>query len=449
MNLRLGLGSAVLGIVLGGCRGEDISFDCENQRQRLNDRADEEEQALVDVPAKGPYPVGVQISADGINRLLASVIDEDVPFAGSVPFGILPQGPADAAFQPTSAPVIEFAATPGCRNCVLFHLDFGVQLTSEGLPLSAGAGFVDLEVPLVLESDEATGTSTLVAKYGDAQIGPWKLVVFGFDSDQHEVLAGALKILLQEEIQTNYGDVELLELGSWQIGQGDVRLLARELFVTPDADPTDDVDDGKIVLAMHTNLALPPGIGLDLSQPLPPASVMLVSMDPRLLLAMAHRMLAEGEIARFYNEDGEPDPEGIYGVSLEDIAPSPQLDDTLDSDFDVWRVADGYCGFAKVIMPLRLGVDMAFQHLTVEAGDAVPVGGEGSPAQAKEEKKLVDENQHLIDQFREDLAAQLENTINYEALVLEDSDIAFINQGVLVSPTELTSFLDFVVLARE
>lgn len=443
------MGLATLAVVLGGCRGADISFDCADQRQRLDDRADEEERPLIDVPERGPYPVGLQISADGINRLLQSVVDEDVPFSGTIPFGLLPQGPADAEFEPTSIPVIEFAETPGCANCVVFHLDFGVQLTSEGAPLSAGAGFVDLHVPLVLESDAASGITTLVAKYGDAKIGPWKLVVFGFDSDEHEILAGALKILMQEEIQTSYEDVKLLELGSWQIGKGDVRLLARELFITRDSDPSEDVDNGKIVLGMHTNLALPAGVGLDLSLPLPPASVMLVSMDPRLLLAMAHRMLAEGEIARFYDENGNPDPQGIYAVSLENIAASPQLTDTLDSEFNVWRVADGYCGFAKVVMPLTLGVDMSFQRLTVEAGAAVPIGGEGSPAQAKEEKKLVDENQDLIAQFRNDLAEQLENTINYEAITLEDSDIAFINQGVVVTPVELTSFLDFVVLARE
>ena len=439
----------LLALATAGCRGEDISFDCENQRQRLNDRALEEEQPLVDVPARGPYPVGLQISADGINRLLAGVVDEDVPFTGTVPFGILPQGPADAEFQPTTAPRLSFAPTPGCKGCVVFHLDFGVQLTSEGTALSSGAGFVDLYVPLRLESDAATGTSTLIASYGDARIGEWYLSVFGFDSETHTVLAGALKSMLQDQIAESYGEVELLDLGSWQIGQGDVTLLARELFVYRDPDPLEEPDEGKIVLAMHTNLPLDPGIGLDFDAPLPETATMLVSMDPELLLAMAHRMLAEGEIARFYDEDGNPDPEGIYAVSLEDISASETLNDTLNSTFQVWRVADGYCGFAEVVMALRIGVDNAFQKLTVEAGQAVPVGGEGSGAAAVEEKDLVDQNQHLIDQFRADLAEQIANTINYEALALADSDIVFINQGVTVTPTELTSFLDFVVLAPE
>jgi len=439
----------LLALAVGGCRGEDISFDCENQRQRLNDRALEEERPLIEVPNEGPYPVGLQIGADGLNRLLASVIDEDVPFSGSVPFGLLPTGPADAQFEPTSVPRLSFEPTPNCKDCITFHLDFGVQLSSEGEAISSGAGYVDLYVPLRLESDANTGTSTLIASYGDAKIGAWKLVVFGFDSEEHEILSGALKLLLAEQIAENYGDFELLDLGSWQIGQGDVTLLARELLIYRDSDPADMVDEGKIVLAMHTNLPLGSNVGLDFDAPLPDATVMMVSMDPDLLLAMAHRMLAEGEIARFYDEDGNPDPEGIYAVSLEDISASETLTDTLNSTFQVWRVADGYCGFAEVVMALRIGVDAAFQKLTVEAGQAVPVGGEGSGAAAVEEKELVDQNQHLIDQFRKDLAEQIANTINYEALALADSDIVFINQGVLVSPAELTSFLDFIVLAQE
>ncbi len=447
----MSLGIVLLGLGLTGCRGKDISFDCENQRQRLNDRADAEEQDLVDVPTKGPYPVALQISTDGINRLLLSVIDEDVPFTGSVPFGLLPSGPADAKFSPTSVPVLRFEPTAGCRRCVVFHLDFNVQLDSEGKAISSGAGFVDLHVPLRLDSDAATGTSTLVASYGDAKIGNWYLSVFGFDSDDHTMLSGALKVLMSREIRESYGDVDLLTLDSWQIGQGDVRLLARELFVYPDDPATagDGEDEGKIVLAMHTNLPLGANIGLDLDKPLLPTTTMVVSMDPDLLLAMAHRMLAEGEIARFYDEDGNPDPDGIYAVSLDAITAAEAGNKSLKATFNVWRIDDGYCGFATVEMPISIDVDDSFQKIIVTAGQVIPIGGEGSGAAAVEEQQLVDENQHLVDRFRDDLVEQLASTLNYEALALEGSDIVFINQDVQVTKDELTSFLNFVVLAQE
>jgi len=438
---------------VAGCRGKDISFDCENQHARLLEAAQQEEQPLVDVPDTGPYPVALQISAGGLNKLLASVIDEDVPFSGQVPFGLLSTGPASASFAPVGGqvPTISFREVPNCKRCVVFHLDFNVQLTDDqtSMPVSSGVGFVDLYIPLRLDSDASTGTSTLVAEYGKARMGDWYVSVFGFDSETHTVLAGALKILMTEQIAENNGDVALLELGSWQIGTGDVRLLARELFVEPDPDPTDTVEGGKIVLAMHTNLPLGGNIGLDLSQPLGETVVMQVSMDPDLLLTMAHRMLAEGEIARFYNEDGEADPDGIYAVSLDAIEASQMLTDRLNTIFRVWRVADGYCGFVEANMPLVLGTDAAFQRLTVTPGDAVIVAGEGSGAKAKEEEKLVEENQDLIDTFRSDLAAQIASTINYEALALEGSDIVFTNQGVEVTPAELTSYLDFLVLAQE
>src|SRR4030095_8485761 len=127
-------------------------------------------------------------------------------------------------------------------------------------------------------------------------------------------LAGALKLLLQEQIAENYGDTELLTLDSWVIGEGQVKLLARGVVVVRDGNPDDAVDNGKVALAMHTNLPLGDDVGLDLKQPLLPTTIMTVSMDPDLMLYLAHRMLAEGEIARFYNEDGEPDPDGIYAV---------------------------------------------------------------------------------------------------------------------------------------
>lgn len=292
-----------------GCRGKDISFDCENQRGKFDDRALTEELPLsAEIPAKGPWPVAMQLTEAGVNKLLASVVDEDVPFTGSVPFGVLPQGPADAMFSPTSTPVLRLDAVKGCRNCVVFHLDFGVQLSSPEMDLSSGVGFVDLNIPLHIETDKAAGTSRLVADYKAATIGEWYLSVFGFDSETHTMLAGALKLLMAEQIAATYDEVVLLEVGTWQVGQGAVELLMQGIEIYSDE------GNRKLVLGMHTNLPLGKGVGLDVSQPLPEGSVLAVSMDPGLLLPMAHQMLAEGEIARIYDEDGNPDPHGIYEI---------------------------------------------------------------------------------------------------------------------------------------
>jgi hypothetical protein len=437
--LTLAAGALVLG---SGCRGKDISFDCENQRSKFDDRASGEELPLVaEVPEKGPYPVAMQLTGAGVNKLLASIIDEEVPFAGTVPFGVLPQGPADAAFEPTSLPTIALTKVPGCPNCVVFHLDFGVQLSSPDMDLSSGAGFVDLYVPLRLDVDAAAGKSRLIADYGAATIGDWYLQVFGFDSDTHTMLAGALKLLLAEEIATNYDELLLLEVGSWEVGDGAVTLLVRDLVIDSDAD--------KLVLAMHTNLPLGKGVGLDLAGALPEGSTMAVSMDPGLLLPMAHQMLAEGNIARIYDEDGNPDPSGIYGVTLEQIEANAAGNESLDSTFRVWRVDEGYCGYAEAVMPLTLAVDPNDGSIDVTPGDAVLVAGEGSGAAALEEKQLVNDNQDLIQTFRADLATQLADALNFSALDIEDSSLVFTNEGIELTPDEMRTYLNFTVYADE
>lgn len=430
--------------MLTGCRGEDIEFDCEKQREKFDERAQNEETPLAtEVAEKGPWPVAMQLTSAGVNKLLVSVLDEDVPFRGTVPFGVLgtPGGGAKADVAPTSIPQVILREVPGCPDCVVLHLDFGLQVSDTQKNISAGVGEADLIVPLRLDVDEAAGVSRLVAEYGNARIDDWYLSVYGFDSNEHTMLAGALKILMNEQIAENFGDILLLEVGSWQVGQGAVKLLVRDLIV--------DAESDKLVLAMHTNLPLGQGVGLDLAGPLPEGSVLAVSMDPGLLLPMAHQMLAEGEIARVYNEDGEPDPGGIYGVTLENLGANAQGNESLDTTFRVWRVDEGYCGYAEAVMPLTMAVDPVDGRIICTAGDAVLVAGEGSPAAAIQEKDLVNENQHLIDTFREDLAAQMTETLNFSALDIEESTLVFTNEGIDLTPEEMRTYLNFTVYADE
>jgi hypothetical protein len=422
----------------GGCRGEDIAFDCETRGQEFYRQAMQEVTPLLaPVPDEGPYPVALQLTEEGVRRLLGSaVVDQDVPFTGT-----LPLGPATVTFYPEGEPVIEFADLPGCRNCILFGLDFGIDLSSGDNPISSGPGHVKLSIPMRLEADEAAGVSTLVADYSQAEIQEIDFIVYGIDSEDHDSLTGALIVLLTERIQQDFGPVDLLELGSWVIGQGQIRLLARELIVRP--------EDGKLVLGMHTNLPLPQGAGLDLAGPLPSQYPMAVSMDTELFLTMSHRMFDEGEISRRYDEDGKPDPTGIYGVTLSELAGNELGNPRLDTEFRVWRVADGYCGFADAVMPLDVTVNNTRTGIDITPGPATLIAGEGAGAAALEEKELVDDNQDLIETFRTDLAAAVGSTINYDSLDLEGSTIVFAVEEVVVDPTSINSYLNFQVYADE
>lgn len=438
----LGLLVAVGLSASAGCRGEDVSFDCENQAANFRDRVLEEQQPLVPVPETGPYPVGLQLSEEGLNRLLASVIDQDVPFGGSVPFGILPQGPADATFEAESDPVIVLEDVPGCPHCVLFSLDFGVQLDTEDEALSSGFGYAKLSIPLFLQGDPASGTTTLVADYSQAKIEDWYMSVFGFDSETHAALGGALRILMEENIAMQYGEVELLDIGSWTIGKDQVRLLARELFVQPDSK--------KLAIGMASNLVIEETTGVDLTRPMPEEIPMQVLMHSDLFLAMSHQMFAEGEIARRYDEGGRPEEDGAYGVTLEETEASQG--NNLTNRFRVWRIAEGYCGWASAEMPIAITVNETMTGIEVTPGSAQLLPeAEGSGRAAQEEKRLVDENQDLIDTFREALTEKVGETLNYAELDLEDSDIVFSTRDVRtdIELQAVVTDLDFFIVAEE
>ncbi len=280
------------GLVLGamatltGCRGEDVTFDCENQAMNFLRTIDAEDRALRDIPENGPFPVTMTLTEDALNRLVAGIIDDEVPFAGTVPFGVLPEGPGEAEFEANDVPEIIVRDVEGCRRCVVLRVSFGVRLDQEGDPLSSGSGFADIAVPLTLEA--ADGTTTILADYSEAFIDDWYLSVYGFDSDKNEILAGALKILMTEQIQAGFEPLALFSIGSWSIGQGEVKLAARKVFVQG--------EQKRLVLGLATNLPLPEQAGLDVETPLPEGVAIGVAMDPVLLDTMARRMMEEGEI---------------------------------------------------------------------------------------------------------------------------------------------------------
>ena len=424
-----------------GCRGDDINFDCEEQAMKFLDEADAEPSELIDIPSEGPYPVAITLTHQGLTELVNGIIDEGVPLQGEVPFGILPQGPSNAEFEAESTPEIKFRKLARCPNCVIFRVDFGVQISQEGQDLSSGAGWAELAIPLRLETDEASGTTTLLADYSKTYIDKWDVSVYGFDSQTHTVLAGALRLLLEEAIQEDFEPVNLIDIGSWTIGRNEVKLAARDVIVQHDLN--------RLVLAMHTNLPLPDGVGIDLAAPLPAESKMGVAMHPGLMLGMAHRMLEEGEIPRRYNEDGQADTDGIYGITLTSIRPGADPK-AMTTEFRVWRTADGYCGFANVEMPLAMGVNMEMSGITVSAGEAMLLPGgqnEGFGVAAEEEERLVAENQDLVDTFRKELTEQLANTLNYEELGVEGSRVIFTTQDVSISETAINTYFDFLVLA--
>ncbi|PRQ01077.1 hypothetical protein ENSA5_27590 [Enhygromyxa salina] len=420
----------------GGCRGEDIYFDCEYQESEFRAEVARTSELLVPIPQGEPYPVAIKFSEAGVNTLLEGVVGQDVPFTGELPF-VWYTGPGTLKFEATSAPVIELESLEGCPTCVQYSFDFScVMYGLDDEPQGAGVGSVKFRIPMELEPKGETST-VLVADYSRLRVQELYLNAFGLETEEHPALVEALGLFMEEKIRESYGATELLTLDSWEIGEGDVRLLARKLLVFPEQDT--------MVLAMQSNLALPPGGGLEIDGEMPMGVPMVVDFDIALFESMVDRLMDEGEIPRIYDEDGVPDEDGNYGVTLEHIVGAPGGQEFMTTQFKVWRFADGYCGYALATMDLDVDL-VEGEGVVLTAGEVAVLGGQGAGAVAAQESQLVEDNQDVVSTFRDGVAGNLGTTINYDALAIEGSSIVFTTLAKDVEVDHLETWIDFFLV---
>lgn len=427
--------ASTLAVSLSACRGVPREFDCPTAAERFEAAVEAEEVPLLaEVADAGNFTMAMMISEAGINNLLGGVVGAKVPFASEMQLG-----PALVSFTPTSTPVIDVANLPECGQCVLFSLDFEFDVTQGMDGVTAGLGSAFLNIPISLQTKE-DGRVALIASYENATVSQMDLLVNGIDSKDHEAISGALALLATDTVREQYGPTELLALDTLKIGDGSVRAATRRLFVVPEIDA--------IVLGMETNVQLPEGAGLDQPMPLPDGVPMAIHFDPSLILAISQRMIAEGQIPRRYNDAGEGDPQGVYGITLNAMGASPIADDRLDTDFRVWRMDTEFCGFADLEMPLELKIDEN-DRIAAEGLDFKIVGGEGIGKLAETHMELIDKNKALIDTFKKSLAEQVGLTINYREIGVEGSTIFFDPLDIVVTEDAVTVNIDFIVAAEE
>jgi hypothetical protein len=431
--------AASVSLSLASCRGLDQTFSCEVQAERFEAVVSEEGEILPALAEVGIFPMAMMVSEQGVNDLLNGVVGKKVPFASTLSIG-----PLKIEFEPSSEPVIDIASVPGCAQCVLISLEFEFAVGQGEDGVGAGIGAASLSIPVKMER-EADGTGVLIASYEQATVASMDVNVSGFDSQDHEAIAGALALLATDTIREQYGPTELLRIGTFSLGSEDVLVATTKMFVVPQFNA--------LLFGMETNLALPPGTGLDQPQGLPADAKMGLLFDPGLLQALSQRMLVEGKIARRYDDEGEPDPEGKYGVTISGMKSSTIASNRLDTYFRVWRTDGDYCGFAEVEMPLfvSLATVDSQPELKVDAGSPRVIGGEGSGKIAANNAELVQKNEKLIDNFKASLAEQVLLTINYDEIGVEGSTILFkpIATEVNSVADSVNVLLDFTVIASE
>lgn len=424
-----------LALSLTACRGLDRTFDCPTTGEKFKKAVDEEEfELLADITDTGNFQMAMVISEDGINRLLSGIVGAKIPFASEMQLG-----PTLVHFEPTTVPVIDVVNLPECGQCVLFSLDFEFDVTQGEESVTGGLGSAFLTIPIYLQEKD-DGSVALIAGYDQATVNQMDLNVNGFDSKDHEAISGALALLATDTVHEQYGPTEMLSMDTIEIGNGSVKARTRRLFVVPEYD--------SIVLGMETNVPLPQGAGLNQPDKLPDGIPMAILFDPNLILAIAQRMIAEGEIPRNYADDGSADPEGPYGVTLQYMRASSLADNRLDTDFRVWRTDGEFCGFADLEMPLELSITET-KTIGVNALDFTIIGGEGVGKLAEDHKELIDKNRALIDTFKEALASQVGLTVNYRQIGVEGSTIFFDPKSLTVNDDAVSVLIDFVVAAEE
>ncbi|RMG96207.1 MAG: hypothetical protein D6705_11855 [Deltaproteobacteria bacterium] len=411
-----------------GCRGEDLSFDCDYQSERFAEEA-AAEGALRDAPPEGgPYPVAVVVSETGLDRLVKAVVGEDIPFAGNVPLAGF-----DASFEPKGEPQVRILDVPGCVDCVFFDVEFYLSLADTGGGgVSSGVGSTRLGIPLYLQPGP-DDVMELWADYDALRIESFDFVVAGFTSEEHEALAGAMRILLEEKIREQYDPTHIMDFEPWRLGTGDVRLVAQELFLFP--------DDATMAVGMQTNLALPEGAGLE-RPTLPEGAHLGLAFHGAIFEPLIERMIVEGEIPRRYDADGTPDEEGEFGITIQSIAglPSP-MPEVFRVMFRVWRTAGGYCGYALAQMDVTGAFDGRF--LRMSPGPVAVLSGEGAGAVAAEDEELVAEHQGVVDNFKRAVAEQLELAVGLSAVDLPGHDVVLEAPVLDIEPDAVRMASDF------
>lgn len=447
MNIKTPLGptwitcciGALAGSLVAACPGpEPEAFDCEAQDEAFRASYADDGVLLPEIPDKPSFPMALVLSEVGINTLLTGVVGGNVPLASDLDLGLL-----RIAFEPVAKPTISIVKVPNCARCVLFHVDFAFQIETGDDPGGGGIGGADVAIPLRLQQNE-DGSSSLVAGYELARVNNINLNSMGFvvDEEQHANVQGLFEILITEALQKQFGTTELLHFEPWAIGGNDVKVAARQFAIYHDTKV--------IALGMQTNLDLPKSAALNIGGALPMGIPMAVQMHPGLLLGMSQRMITEGEISRSYDDRGNPDPKGLYGVTLEKLAPNLIPDSKqLEVGFRVWRTEEGYCGYADAVTTLQLGLG-ADDSISVEPTDDLRVtGGEGIGEIAATDKELVDKNKNLIENFKRSLSEQVGITVNYKELAVEGSTILFDTLALRVEGDKIDIDIDFQVLANE
>jgi hypothetical protein len=380
-------------LALSGCDAlSSGGFNCTTQETAYTEEVAQHGILQADIPALGPFPMALVLSTDGVNALLSTILDQQLPMLEEDINDLL-----TIRFQP-ELPRIQIASVGDCVGCVLTSMDFEIEVGNNFLGFTNGGGGATLALPIALAPVDNRSTA-LMAMMDEARFMDLSLSIAGLSTDDSQLVKNFLTDLATDYVREELGSQEISRINSWELGQGEMALAARGPMIFG--------DQGTLLIGMQSNLSLPETVSLEEQATLPPGAQIGLQIHPGMLLGVTQRLMAEGSIASSYDVSGEPEDDGDHQVSL--MAMDTDTD-SLSTVFRVWRTGGGLCGFVDLASSMSMTVDT--QAVSISVDDIAVVDGEGSGS-------FLSENAWLASGFMDSLTDALSLTMNYRDFAVE------------------------------
>ena len=415
--IMIGAGAAALGLG-ASCNGAGGGFDCTVQTENY-ETATANMGALVDtVPDIGPFPMAMVLSQDGVNNLLATVLDREFQ---SFPI----EGEGYTVRIRPSLPTIQLESLEGCATCVLANMNLDIESVKVlGVDLGSAEALVGLDLPVNMKSKSNSATGLMVGM-NQATVSDLDIDVSGFSLSQVPGFQQLVEGWATDYVRSEFGETELVEMESWQVSD-DVLLAARGPMIFP--------EQRTILLGLHTNLSLPGTATLQQQATLPAEAQMGLQFHPDLLLGMVQRLMSEDTIPTDYDEQGNFTGNGDHRISMSAMTAS-ESGEGLRTDFRVWRTGGGLCGFADISS--TLAAQISGDNVQFTAQDFQVTGGDGVG-------QFLDQSDWLAGDFIGAMTRNIELTVNYKELSFEGEDKEIVPKAnsLTIDGSGLSVFLD-------
>jgi hypothetical protein len=324
-----------------------------------------------ELPEQGPYPMALVVSQDALNRLFAAVASANLPPL-TLQDSILGVN-VGVTIRP-NLPLIEIGQALQCPECILTSMDLGLDFIV-GSSVVPAVGKARYAFPLGMRANGLKSTKVL-GSFEKSQFLNLSIEIAPGSLGGAEALINQAVSLFEPQIadyvsglvRTELGEQELFELDSWDIGDGDVKLLGRGPIISP--------ENKTIVIGMHSNLVRPANGTVSALPSLPEGADIGLQFHPELLQTMIQRMMHEGHIDRSYDSTGQPSASGSTQVTLSSLAPSAASADLMTTSFALWRTGGGFCGSSN--LQADLGLSISDKQLRFSAQNVQITGGTGT-----------------------------------------------------------------------